>query len=421
MRANQKSAILRPGYSILWFSLAVASLAMLAKIVTTQDRHDLLRWSVFLSTNPQQGSAIFRTKGCIHCHAVNGAGGKVGPDLGGAGGHPADLSFLVTAMWNHAPNMWKRIRDENFSYPDLNYEETSYLMAYLFIASHMDGPGDAHRGKSLFTSKGCIRCHASTNRGDERSTHWSDIGATMTPTAWNAALWESAPAMDEAMKKQGMTWPKLDQTDLKDMLAYARELGHQDASEAQHFPGDPERGWQIFQKKSCITCHELNQSDAGAPPKLPPNKWQAATFSEVGELMWNRAPEMARAMDSQGITYPDFSDEEMADLIAFVYSLQYFDPPGSSVVGKSVFDWRGCSLCHGDSAEGTRSAPALRGHGKNYNSISLATALWSHGPKMYDFAQTSGLDWPTLREDDIGDLLAFLNSPVPESHSQRQK
>jgi cytochrome c551/c552 len=417
---SNKFSLLRQRHLIVWLGLAGASLTILAAVVSRQDHRDLLRWSVFLSTNPEQGSAIFREKGCVRCHAVNGAGGKVGPDLGAAGGHPGDLPFLISAMWNHAPNMWKRMQDEKFSYPSLSYENTAHLMAYLFIASHMDSVGDAHRGKSLFTSKGCITCHNNVKLNREERMSKSQPNVRKTPMEWSQAMWASAPTMEEAMQGRGMIWPQLNQADLNDLFAYQSELERDDPPQAQQFPGDPERGWQVFQEKSCITCHSLTEDAAAAPLKLLPRKWRAPTFSGISELMWNHAPAMDRAMHEQGIARPSMSAGEMTDLIAFVYSLQYFDPPGSALVGKSIFGWRGCSMCHGKCAEGTHHAPGLRGHGKNYNSISLATALWSHGPRMYNSARTSGVNWPNLQEDDIGDLLAFLNSPISQSRSQKQ-
>jgi hypothetical protein len=75
-----------------------------------------------------------------------------------------------------------------------------------------------------------------------------------------------------------------------------------------------------------------------------------------------------------------------------------------------LFGGRGCSLCHGPAALGTSEAPSLRGRGRSFNSISLAAALWRHGPGMFKHAQDLGLPWPTLAETDVGDLISFLNT-----------
>jgi cytochrome c553 len=109
---------------------------------------------------------------------------------------------------------------------------------------------------------------------------------------------------------------------------------------------------------------------------------------------------------------PTFQGREMADVIAFVYSLRYLEPGGSPHVGESVFAWRGCGRCHGDHAEGTRSGPPLRGRGQNYTAVRMASILWRHGAKMYQQSQKMGQGWPQLEPSDVGDILAFLNAPV---------
>ena len=101
----------------------------------------------------------------------------------------------------------------------------------------------------------------------------------------------------------------------------------------------------------------------------------------------------------------------MADLIAFLSSLRYFDTGGSPQMGESLFSRRRCSYCHGSRAEGTSQGPALRGHREPFTAITLATSLWRHGPSMYERAQKLGLPWPVLAESDVGDLVVFLNTP----------
>ena len=59
--------------------------------------------------DPLAGERVFSGKGCVKCHAVNGVGGKVGPDLGRVL-RPRTFYDLAAALWNHAPRMAARMR-----------------------------------------------------------------------------------------------------------------------------------------------------------------------------------------------------------------------------------------------------------------------------------------------------------------------
>lgn len=391
-------------YLILWLILSVSATAILGGVLALHDHSTLLRWSVFLSIDLDRGRVLFKDKPCIQCHSINGVGGKLGPDLGEQP-QSSSLPFLVTAMWNHAPHMWEYMREAHVSYPTFTYEQTAQLVAYLYMARHLDSAGDPQHGRLLFASDGCDRCHSLAREKGKLPLESAGAATLQSPMAWSQAMWNAAPAMNGAMRKAGLSWPKLNDSDLNDLFAFVRQ-NVEDPVVPQQFPGNPERGWQVFQSKGCIECHAPREQDRSRP-----ENWPSRTFTQVVQLMWNQAPVMAQAMREKGQTPPRFTGEEMADLAAFVYALRYFDPPGSAIVGRSVFRWRGCSRCHGEEAQGTRIAPALRGHGTNYNSISLATALWNHGHKMFQRSQQLGFGWPTLQESDVGDLLAFLNAP----------
>jgi hypothetical protein len=118
---------------------------------------------------------------------------------------------------------------------------------------------------------------------------------------------------------------------------------------------------------------------------------------------------MLQQVREKGLKLPTLEGGEMTDLAAFLASLRYFEPTGSRFVGERVFSERGCARCHGAQGEGTRWAPPLHPGNDVFTSVSFATALWRHGPRMQDRAEETGAGWPLLQPSDIGDLISFLN------------
>lgn len=399
-----------PIHLIVWALLAVVAVLAFTGAVVTQGRRAKERWSLFLAGSPQQGSLVFREKGCIRCHSVNGEGGKVGPDLGRRKPVQSSLPQLVTAMWNHAPQMWARMRADGVPYPSLSYDDVAQLLAYLYMSRHVDDPGDPIQGRELFRNKGCVRCHAVHGVGGRVGPDLAEASDLSGPMEWTRALWNHSAGMHEATELHGIAWPQFQGHELRDLYAFVR----QNNSTASVPHPDPARGWQTFQRKSCTGCHSIRATDQLEGPSFGPERRLPETFTELGGEMVSHSPQMEKAMERQGVTRPELSAQEMTDIFAFLYSLRYVEPAGSPHVGASVFAWRGCSRCHGEDAEGTERAPALRG--RTYNSIALAVALWRHGQKMYAQTHQVGLGWPTLTESDVGDLLAFLNSSSGGKH-----
>ncbi|MFQ5695116.1 MAG: c-type cytochrome, partial [Terriglobia bacterium] len=149
---------------IFWVVAAVAASLLLAAILYWRHRSKAY-FSTFLVGDPHKGAHAFREKGCGHCHPVNQAGSGKAPDLGFRQSARATLHQLVTEMWNHAPEMWKAMEDENISYPSFSPREMADLFAYLYTACYVDEPGNTTRGWQLFSQKGCIRCHAVHGEG----------------------------------------------------------------------------------------------------------------------------------------------------------------------------------------------------------------------------------------------------------------
>jgi cytochrome c2 len=403
-----------------WSALAVVACTLLVIAVQLQQR-SRAHWSVFLGGDPRTGSLLLQKKGCVHCHAVNGVGGRLAPDLGVRELPRSGLDELVSAMWNHAPRMWELMRSQNLPYPNLSREDMAHLFAYLYTATYADEPGDVLQGKKLFGDKGCIRCHALHGEGGRIGPDLSARRDLETPIAWTQAMWNHAPAMEGGLRQLDLAWPRFEGREMNDLLAYLREAGgawgpsltvccFQPQGENGMLPADADHGQKLFQEKLCVECHAVSGEKKGIGPVLGPRRRLPPTFVQLAGLMWNHTPGMMKAMTVQGMPRPVFKGQEMADLIAYLYRLRYFEAIGSPQAGQQVFSTRGCSHCHGNGAEGTSQGPSLRSSSEIFTPVTLAVALWRHGPQMYQRAQELKRSWPTLEQGDVADLVVFLNT-----------
>lgn len=405
---------------LAWILAALTACALLVSVLLWEHRYARTRWASFLVGDPHTGAQVFQEKGCARCHAPGEAGERSAPDLGFQQSPHSSLNQLVSAMWNHAPGMWERMRAENRSYPDLDYEEMAHLFAYLYTIQYLEEPGDARQGRRLFASKGCMRCHALRGVGGQMGPDLSAVTGVDTPIVWTQKMWNHAPAMEVAMQQLGLSWSKFEGREMSDLLAYVREVSGGSRREFELLPASPDRGEKLFQSKSCIVCHSVKQEGGTIGPSLGAKRDLPLSITQFAGLMWNHSPQMWRAMKARTIARPSFTGREMADLIAFIESVRYFEAGGSPQVGEMVFRGRGCANCHGLHAEGTASGPPIRGRGGAFTSVTLATELWRHGPKMYQRTRALGLAWPTLVESDVGDLVAFLNTPPGVIRAQSQ-
>ena len=374
-----------------------------------QHREVQRRVAVQIAAKPVSGSMVFRSKGCANCHGNAGAGTEFGPALRNSSAL-ISLPKLVTTMWNHAPPMWQAMQARHLAYPNLSYEETAQLVTYLYTSGYSDSDGDVHRGEQLFSERKCIACHDHRASTGESVPSLLAMGDPPDALSWTQVLWNHAPAMQKKMRAEGLDWPEFQASDMRDLFSYVRHITGKEGDGPADLEGDPDHGWEMFQEKGCVGCHSLSEDGAGSAPGFGAGRALPSSFAEFGADMLNHLPMMEKQLDSQHAAIPHFENHDVADIAVFLYSLHYQEPAGSLQVGRSVFRWRGCNQCHGDTAEGTSLGPALRGRGQVYTSVRLATALWAHGGRMYKSAQKRDQPWPTLLESDIGHLLTFLNT-----------
>lgn len=398
-----------PSGARLWIRvlLAIAAVGLLLAVLFWERKQSKSRWSSLVAGSPRAGAELFQTKGCASCHSPGAGQARQAPDLAADESGRSRPDQLVTVMWNHAPQMWERMQAQKIVQPAFSEQEMADLLAYVYTLRYVGEPGNAARGESLFAAKGCVACHRVGNKGDLASRDVTALGATMTAVGWATAMWNHPGASDADR-------PRFEGREMNDILSYVRGGATAPRLDEDLLRADFGRGWQVFRDKSCAACHSVKDEAGRVGPELGPGRELPATILELAGSMWNHSPAMLRQMEHLRIARAVFRKQEMADLLAFLYSFRYAEPGGSPKVGEVLFAGRGCSHCHGRRAQGTPQAPGLRGRGKNYTAVTMATALWQHGPAMYRRAQDLGMSWPLLAENDVGDLITFLNT-APEN------
>ena len=106
---------------------------------------------------------------------------------------------------------------------------------------------------------------------------------------------------------------------------------------------------------------------------------------------------------------PTLSPQEMADLVAYLFSTQYFDEPGNLEEGKKVFIKKQCNLCH---SKGTKM-PNLSGLKGQISPIFMAQSMWNHGPEMLEKMRKAKVPWSKIDGKEMADLMEYLNRGMP--------
>ncbi|MBI3076783.1 MAG: cytochrome c [Deltaproteobacteria bacterium] len=173
--------------------------------------------------DPKEGWKLFTIKGCIRCHAVQGQGGKVGPDLSRRR-LPETPSGLAALLWNHGARMHEQMPRLGVPPPSFKGTEVSDMVAYLYFIGFFDPPASPARGRAVFTNKGCVRCHAINGKGGRVGPDLARSQAVLSLVEAARLMWNHAPFMEERMKKLGISWPLFVRSEMADLLAYLTSL-----------------------------------------------------------------------------------------------------------------------------------------------------------------------------------------------------
>jgi cytochrome c551/c552 len=361
-----------------------------------------------LPENPLKGRIVFEQKGCITCHALKGEGGNIGPDLGKEKFYGSFLQ-LAGVMWNHSPEMLRRLHALDLPFPEFSRTEMVEVISYLYYLRYLGEPGDLYRGKILLKEKGCLNCHAVGDKGGKVAPAFDQLSKYISPLYLAQALWNHGPKMDSEIEKMGLKRPKFEKGEIVDLSAYIREASKgTDRDRVYMSPGNPQRGKTVFKDKGCLKCHGVKGQGKKIGPELDEMDWDYSA-TEIAGLMWNHGSEMGKHMEGEGMKWPNFTGREMADLIAYLYFLRFEDKPGDPKEGLVVFSDKGCSSCHGERGTGGEKGPDLSFIAPS-SSVDMAQIMWNHTPVMEERIIEGDIDWPNFSGKEMQDLYAFLGT-----------
>ncbi len=173
-------------------------------------------------------------------------------------------------------------------------------------------------------------------------------------------------------------------------------------------PDNPLRGRLLFESKRCHECHGIAGTGTGIGPDLAGSHY-SGSFLDLGAALWNHVPGMSASFEETGASWPQLTEREVTDLLAFLYFLDYLGRPGDAGAGRRLFLARGCAACHSVAEVGGGSVgPDLSELERFASPLFIAQAIWNHGPAMFETMRELRMSAPRFDEGDLADLSAFL-------------
>lgn len=355
--------------------------------------------------DPSRGQALFVTKGCVQCHAVRGAGGQIGPDLGRSA-VKGSFYEIFAAMWNHSATMDEKMRESRLTRPVFTDVEIGDLLAFLYFLNYFDEPGDTRKGRALFVEKHCVECHAIGREGGRTGPRLDDFPRGTPPLYIAQGLWNHGPGMTATMRARRLELPTFKDREIVDLFAWLRSQGKRQSIREFRSAGDPVKGERVFESKGCTRCHAVFGRGGGIGPDLGTTELRGSVTQLAGR-MWNHWPAMAGAMEAMGMTRPQFRGEELADLFAWLFITRYDATAATLAAGRDLYIRSGCASCHGTRGEGG-AGPALAKSARGQAKHQLAQRMWNHAPQMRDRMKDRMIPWPRFRAEEIAALMRFL-------------
>jgi mono/diheme cytochrome c family protein len=268
--------------------------------------------------------------------------------------------------------------------------------------------GNPLKGRNLFVSKGCIKCHAAWGVGGRAGPDLSRVGMGKSLLQIAGALWSHSPEMIEAMDRSAVQRPAITPEEMSDFISYLYYINYYNE------PGSAAAGRRLFSEKGCADCHSIEGDGGRGGPALDDYR-RHSTALFIAQAMWNHGPRMAEVMRASGVEKPYFRGREAADLLAFIRGQtadeiagDKFMLPGSPASGGRLFAQKGCAGCHSTGGGGKSTGVDLSKTASYKSVVEIAGAMWNHGPEIWAQMQKSGITRPTFGGSEMADIVSYL-------------
>jgi mono/diheme cytochrome c family protein len=357
-----------------------------------------------VSADSTRGAQVFELQGCVQCHALNGVGPNIGPDLGRVADRGFTPAALAATMWNHAPAMWVETKLRSVPRPTMDEQQAADLFAFFYSLRFFEQPGDAGRGKALFTSKKCAECHGIDEPKIKDAKPVAEWTGASDPLELVEIMWNHSSAMRDEMARRKISLPQLKGQDLADLLVYTRRA----AGKARPTPvvreSAADTGKALFDSKRCSACH-------GPLTHFLSVDLHDATLTDIAADMWNHGVDMS-------LRNTTFAPGEMREIMDYIWFSRSIEGVGEVGRGEQVFSAKKCTVCHDDPASGAPSLPGLTANGKYFSGATMVSSLTRHGPAMLDKMREKHIAWPHFSAEEMSGLMAYLNTRKEKSKPQ---
>jgi cytochrome c2 len=182
------------------------------------------------------------------------------------------------------------------------------------------------------------------------------------------------------------------------------------AKDTVWLPSEPLKGRIAFEEKYCIKCHSISGAGGNIGPDLAESYFHG-TFLDLASIFWNHIPDMLVEYRTSNLDWPQFTEDEVAHLISYLYYLRYLGTPGNVSTGNKLLHSKGCIACHriGDEP-GSDLGPELDRLKIYASPIYMVQAIWNHGPEMQELMETMNIKRPTFTGQEISDISAYIRA-----------